>query len=110
MWFGFTGESVSPDAEADLLVILDGQAMLCEAKSSWHGLRPSHITDFVTLAIRLRPDTALLAVMEAGIGLTADLDAARAELEAQGIKFNLLTLDRYIPADAPYLHFDDDDG
>jgi hypothetical protein len=64
MWFGFTGESVSPDAEADLLVILDGQAMLCEVKSSWHGLRPAHIADFVALAPRLRPDIALLAVME----------------------------------------------
>ena len=27
------------DAEADLLVVLDGRAMLCEVKSSWHGLR-----------------------------------------------------------------------
>jgi hypothetical protein len=30
MSFGFTRESSSPDAEADLLVILDGQALLCE--------------------------------------------------------------------------------
>src|SRR5439155_23538499 len=58
MWFGFTRESASPNAEADLLVILDGRAMLCEVKSSWHGLRPTHITDFVALARRLRPDIA----------------------------------------------------
>src|ERR1700730_12193900 len=46
MWCGFTGESVSPDAEADLLVILDGQAMLCEVKSSWHCLSAAHILGF----------------------------------------------------------------
>jgi hypothetical protein len=107
MWFGFTRGSSSPDAEADLLVVLDGQAMLCEVKSSWHGLRPAHIIDFVALASRLRPDTALLAVMEAGQGPAADLAAARAQLAAEGIEFELLTLDTYRPRDDPYLHFDD---
>ncbi len=53
--FGFTRESIDADAEADLLVLLDGRAMLCEVKSSWHGLRPSHIADFAKLASRLRP-------------------------------------------------------
>jgi hypothetical protein len=108
MWFGFTDESASPDAEADLLVILDGQAMLCEVKSSWHGLRLADIADFVTLASRLRPDTALLAVMEAGPGPVADLAGARAQLAAEGIEFTLLTLDAHMPADSPYLVFDDE--
>jgi hypothetical protein len=104
-WFGFTRESEAVDAEADLLVLLDGEAMLCEVKSSWHALRPTHIKDFVALASRLRPDTALLAVMEAGPGPAADLAAARAQLAAEGIKFELLTPDLYMPADDPYLHF-----
>jgi hypothetical protein len=108
MWFGFTRESSSPDAEADLLVIRDGQAMLCEVKSSWHGLRPSHIADFVALARRLRPDIALLAVMEAGPGPAADLGAARAQLAAERIELELLTLDACMQRDEPYLHFDDE--
>ena len=93
MWFDFTHESKSPDAEADLLVIIDGQAMLCEVKSSWHGLRPTHISNFVALARRLRPDTALLAVMESGSGLADDLAEARTQLANERIKFELLTPD-----------------
>jgi hypothetical protein len=108
-WFGFTHESEGPDGEADLLVVVDGQAMLCEVKSSWHGLRSTHLTDFVALAKRLRPDTALLAVMEAGPGPESELAAARAELSTDGIKFELLTLDAYNPKDDPYLNFDDED-
>lgn len=108
-WFGFTQETTCPDAEADLLVVLDGRAMLCEVKSSWYGLRPAHIRDFVALAIRLRPDIALLAVMEAGPGPAADLAAARAELTAERIEFELLTLDAYMPADDPYLAFVDEE-
>jgi hypothetical protein len=104
-WFGFTRESVSPDAEADLLVILDGRAMLCEVKSSWHGLRPAHITDFVALARRLRPDIAMLAVMEAGPGPATVLAEARAQLAAEQIEFELLTMDAYVPPDGPYLDF-----
>ena len=104
-WFGFTHEFVAPDAEADLLVLLDGQAMLCEVKSSWHSLRAADITDLVALARRLRPDTALPAVMEAGAGPATDLEAARAQLAAEAIKFELLTTDVYKRADYPYLDF-----
>lgn len=103
--FGFTPEAASPDAEADLLVVLDGRAMLCEVKSSWHGLRPAHITDLVALTRRLRPDVAMLAVMEAGPGPAAVLAEARAHLAAEQIEFELLTLDSYMPRDDPYLDF-----
>ena len=90
MRFGFTRESASADAEADLadlLIILDGKAMLCEVKSSWHSLRPVHVADFVALARRLRPDIALLAVMDSGPGPAADLAAAQGQLATEGIKF-----------------------
>lgn len=107
-WFGFTNESTSADAEADLLVVLDGQAMLCEIKSSWHGLRSSHVEDFISLANRLRPDIAMLAVMEVGPEPRIDLAAARTQLAAAGINFELLTLDKHTPRDDPYLHFDDE--
>jgi len=101
-WLGFTPDSPGPDAEADLLILLDGNAWLCEIKASWRSLRPSHIVDFVALARRLRPDTALLAVMEAGPSeLQANIAAATAQLAAEGIEFELLTLDSYRPADDP---------
>jgi hypothetical protein len=91
-----------------LLVILDGEAMLCEVKSSWHGLRLADISDFVKLAGRLRPDIALLAVMEVGSGPTDDLAAAKAQLAGQGIKFELLTPATFGTADDPYLNFDEE--
>jgi hypothetical protein len=93
-------------AEADLLVLLDGQAVLCEVKSSWNSLRHEDIAVFVELASRLRPDIALLAVREAGAGPVAALAAARAQLAAEQIEFELLTLGTYKPVDDPYLHFD----
>ena len=103
MWIGFERDRSSPDAEADLMILLDGQAILCEVKSSWHGLRPSHVADFVSLARRLRPDTAILSVMEGATGSNTELAAARAELATEQIEFELLTLDSYPPRDDPYL-------
>jgi hypothetical protein len=105
-WFGYTNEE-KPDAEADLLVVLDGRAILCEVKSSWNSLRPTHIIEFVALARRLRPETALLAVMETGIGPAADLLAAQKQLAEEGIEFELLTPNAYEDWDEPYLRFDD---
>ena len=89
-----------------MLVVLDGEAVACEVKSSWTSLRQSHIADFVSLAARLRPNTALLAVMDTGEGPKADLAGAEKTLSEQGIKFELLTLDKYKPEDDPYLRFE----
>jgi hypothetical protein len=91
------------DAEADLLVVMDGQAVLCEVKASWRSLRQAHVVDFVSLARRLRPDIAMLAVMETGAGPAAQLDQARRQLTDDGIKFELLTPDQYSAQDDPYL-------
>ncbi|GMR00155.1 MAG: hypothetical protein BMS9Abin18_0988 [Zetaproteobacteria bacterium] len=105
--FGFNRESDKPDAEADLLVLLDGRAMLCEVKSSWRGLRLTDIAKFVELASRLRPDIALLAVMEAGAGPATALSDAKNQLAEEGIEFELLTPSEYEVEDDPYLPFDD---
>lgn len=102
--FGFDQNSDKSDAEADLLVLLDGKAIACEVKSSWRGLRSTDVSDFVALATRIRPDCALLAVMEEGPpGLVAELAAARAHLVAEKIDFEVLTLNEYRPRDDPYL-------
>lgn len=102
-WFGFTEEATGPDAEADLLILLDGKALLCEIKSSWHGLRISDIEDLVKLALRLRPDVALLGVMENGTGPTTKLESARQQLSQAGIEFEILQPTEFGPSDEPYL-------
>jgi hypothetical protein len=104
-WFGYSYEHECPDAEGDLLVILDGNALFCEVKSSWQDLRRGGISNFVAIAQRLRPDIAVLAVMETGSGPRDALAAAQAELAADNIKFELLTLTHFTPRDDPYLLF-----
>jgi hypothetical protein len=89
-------------------VVLDGEAMLCEVKSSWRSLRPSHIKDFVALAIRLRPNIALLAVMDVGSGPESEMATARAQLAVEGIEFELLTLEVKTWKMVPYLYGDDE--
>lgn len=108
-WFGFGERAETADAEADLLALVDGEAYLCEVKSSWHSLRLSHVDDLVALAQRLRPDTALLAVMEVGAGPAPKLAEARARLAEVGIKFELLTLGDHLIHDDPYLTSWDDE-
>jgi hypothetical protein len=98
--FGFNANTSKSDAEVDLLALVDGQAMLCEVKSSWRSLRSVHIQDFVALAKRLRPDKGLLAVMEPGTP-PPELAEAESELAAEHIGFELLTpKDFHVPDDS----------
>lgn len=101
--FGYTKDNTNPDAEADLLAVLDGKTILCEIKSAWRSLRIVHVADFVALALRLRPDLAMLAIMEDGRRLSKEIDAAERELNEAGIKFELLTVDEVDGRGAPYL-------
>lgn len=104
MWLYFARDDInSPNAEADLFVILDGNTFLVEVKASWSVLRIKDISNLVELAKRLRPDTALLAVMENEEKLEEELESARAELAAVGIKFELLTLRQSGLEDSPHL-------
>jgi hypothetical protein len=104
--FGYTQEE-RPEAEADLLLVIDGRVFLCEVKSSWRVLRSSDITDLVALATRLRPDVALLGIMEArGGGPANELQSAKAELSAKGIELRIVTLDGYNLQDGPHLYVD----
>ncbi len=104
--FGFTDEAESADAEADLMVLLDGRAYLCEVKSSWSALRGADIEGLVDLAKRLRPDVALLAVMETGGKAQDALAKAKADLAAVGIDFEIMTTEDFGDDDNPYLHFE----
>jgi hypothetical protein len=103
-WFYPNAESgTSPDAEADLLVLIDGEAIVCEVKASWSVLRRKDVADLVKLAKRLRPDTAMLAVMEDRADMAQELEAARTELAGVGIDFEVLTLREFGLEDDPWL-------
>ena len=102
-WFGFSSKSDEPDAEADLLALVDGRALFCEVKSSWRGLRTVDIENFVELSRRLRSNVALLAVMETGTGPVDALATARAQLTSEGIEFELLTPNEFMVNDDPIL-------
>lgn len=101
--FGYSPDSRNPDVEADLLAVVDGESILCEVKSAWRSLRAAHIEDFVHLAKRLRPDRAILAVMEKGGRFEEEMQSAETALKADGIQFELLTLENYSVEDDPYL-------
>jgi hypothetical protein len=87
----------------DLLAVVDGEAIICEVKSAWRSLRPSHLKDFVAQAKHLKPDRAVLAVMEDGNRLADEIAAATAELATVGIRFELLTTSKYRVDDDPFL-------
>jgi hypothetical protein len=61
--FGYSEDYGKPDAEADLLAIVDGKSIFCQVKSAWRSLRTAS-GRLVRIAKRLRPDRAILAVME----------------------------------------------
>lgn len=101
--FGYSQDYENPDAEADLLAIVDGETVLCEVKSAWRSLRIVHVEDFVRLAKRLRPDRAILAVMEEGKRLDDEIHRAESDLKEDGIQFELLTPARYRVQADPFL-------
>lgn len=101
--FGYGKDNGKSDAEADLLVVIDGKAILCEIKSAWRSLRTDDLDSLVALAIRLRPDRAILAVMEIGGKLLDRIEVAKKTLEDAGIEFEILTPDHFQPDDAPYM-------
>ena len=108
-WYGLANDpeppnARSPDAESDLIALVDGEVLLCEVKASWRALNSSDIPKLVSLAKRLRPDIALLAVMEGPGGPADQLAAAKTDLQAEGIEFRVMTLESNQDAyDSPYL-------
>jgi hypothetical protein len=105
--FGFSPDREDNDAEGDLLVVADGKTTLCEVKSSWRDARPSEIDALADLALRLRPDTAILAVMENGDGPVAKIAEIRGRLIAANIRLEVITPQANGLLDDPYLPSDD---
>jgi isocitrate lyase len=82
---------------------MDGSSIVAEVKSSWTGVRKADIAALGEIAMRLRPDVALLAVMDRGRAHEEALKALEIELSAAGMKFQLITLDTHPLDDEPYL-------
>lgn len=93
--FGFSHDGYAPDAEMDLLAIVDGRSIMCEVKTSWRSLRPNDLIGFAELALKFRPDIAMLAVMKGEQKMQAQIQELREKLNAAGIEFQLLTESDY---------------
>jgi hypothetical protein len=91
-----------PAGDVDLTIVLDGKVTMCEAKASARGLDKPRET--AELFAKLRPDIALLAVMEApSAALKAKFDEFSAVLAGTGIEPKLWTLDEAADfEDAPW--------
>lgn len=102
-WTYHSSEAKTPDGEADLLALVDGSCYLVEVKNSWRACATDDIRALVDQAKRLRPDVAMLAIMDSGLKRREQLDMAKAELQEVGIQFELLTADNSDHDDDPYL-------
>ncbi|MCW2390945.1 hypothetical protein [Sphingobium sp. B11D3A] len=102
-WFWFNDPDGPPEAEVDLLAIVDGKSMVCEVKSSWAGLRPKDIDDLVTISQKLNTDIAVIAIMETGEGQNAKIRAAIETLKQSGIELRVMTLTTHPLRDDSYL-------
>lgn len=103
-WFWFDNPDGPPEAEADLLICSDGRTILCEAKSSWTGLRLQDIDALEELAFKLNPDVALLAIMDTGAGPTQKIEESKKRLSEANIELQVMTLETNPLRDDPYIH------
>ncbi|MCY1076002.1 hypothetical protein [Archangium lansingense] len=82
-----------PTNEADLICVIDGKVCLCEVKSSSRSIA---LASFIQVAKRMRPDVAILAVMEpTSRALSDKLDELKRALEPDGIRAELLTFSEH---------------
>lgn len=98
-------DSKTPDHEIDLLVLSDGELIMCEVKTAWRSVQRKDVSDFVALAKRVRPDLAMFAVMENGTKFSADFSSAEIELRDHGVRMELLTPAKYQKSDYPSLPY-----
>jgi hypothetical protein len=90
-----------PDAELDLLIVVDGMVRLAEAKASGQRI---NIVKTAELAKRVRPDVVTLAVMETGSpALMAKVTELQQHLAGTDIAADLMTLQPGDIDDSPVL-------
>src|SRR3546814_20156826 len=78
-WFWYEDRERGPDAEADLLMVVDGTSIVAEVQSSWAVMRKSDVTALGDIAKTIIQDVEILAVMATG-------NNPRATLQATGTK------------------------
>ncbi|WP_156402061.1 hypothetical protein [Caulobacter sp. Root1472] len=96
-------ETRRPQTDIDLTIIDNGQVLMCEVKQSTRQFKdPQGLARTMS---RLRPDIAMIAVMEPlSPALTTKFAAFSTALDGTGIKPELMTLDAETDIDAsPYL-------
>ncbi len=100
----FTTDSAyagKPDAEIDLIVVVDGIVRLCEAKTSNQNISLEKLAE---LARRIRPDIATLAIMEPrSVSTDRRLHELRALLEGSNIEVEIIVLEERDIDDSPNL-------
>lgn len=90
-----------PDAEIDLMVVVDSVVRLCEVKTSNQNIE---LEKFADLARRLRPDIATLAIMEpASLSTARRLEDLRRLLDGSGIDAEVMTFEERDVDDSPNL-------
>jgi len=90
----------APDAEIDLIVVVDGIVHLCEAKTSNH----VNLDKLSKLALMIRPDVVTLAIMEPASSATARrLEKLRELLKGSNIRAEVLALEHNDIEEGPNL-------
>lgn len=94
-------EKNRPNAEVDLIAVVDGLVYLCEVKSSPKGF---NVEKFIKIAERVRPDVALLAVMGVSTPkLDEDFRVAKEHLATVDIDAELMIQQSEDIRNDPYL-------
>src|SRR3546814_19305141 len=73
-------------------MVVDGTSIVAEVKSSWAVMRKSDVTALGDIAKKIRPDVALLAVMDTGNLHREALEALGSELREAGTTIQVVTL------------------
>lgn len=90
-----------PDAEIDLIAVVDGVVRLCDVKTSNQNI---DLEKFARLARQMRPDIATLAIMEQrSPGTDRRLDDLRRLLDGSDVETELVTLEERDIDDSPHL-------
>ncbi len=84
-----------PDTDIDLICVADGVVRMCEVKQSARQLEARQTNKFGELMKRLRPDIAIMAVMEpANAEIRKAFTSFSDQLAGAGIQAELVTFDK----------------
>lgn len=80
-------EPKSPVAEADIMAVVDGELFICEVKSSG---RDNDFSRFLKVIERLRPDVALIAIMDDDVNIPQKIRNSIGNKIPKGVKFEIM--------------------